>query len=90
MYGRRQSIQEDDSNSEEAPTLVPVRCPICGQESVAIFPAIVVVVALTRWNNLGLHSSCHLASWNASKLELKNIRAHLGESWIDAHRPLMR
>jgi hypothetical protein len=73
----------------ETPIPLPVTCPICGTESVTAFPALVVLTALTRWNNMALYASCHEGSWNASPAEIERIRAFLGEPWIDAHRYLV-
>lgn len=61
-------------------------CPTCGNEQVVEYPVAVVAIALTRWNNMNLHSSCHPISWSASPCELKKIRDHMGENWIEEHR----
>jgi hypothetical protein len=68
--------------------LVPLTCPTCGTEQFVACPVAVVVTALTRWNNMHLHSPCHPVSWNASQSELQRIRHHVGEAWIEAHSAL--
>ena len=70
---------------QDATVLLPITCPQCGLESLVEFPVIVVVAALTRWNQMALHAGCHDGSWNASPAELARIRSHVGESWIHSH-----
>lgn len=41
------------------------------------FPIGVVIVALTQWNQMALHASCHESSWNASPSDLQAIRAYI-------------
>jgi hypothetical protein len=75
---------------EQTPTAVPVTCPQCGTQSLSEFPALVIIVGLTRWKNMVLSAPCHAGAWNASLAELDAIRVHLGEPWLDAHRYLMQ
>jgi hypothetical protein len=63
---------------------IPVRCPQCDLEQLCEFPEPVVVMALTRWNNMNLYVPCHDGYWSASRQELHAIRQYLGESWIEA------
>ena len=68
---------------------VPVTCRKCGTESLIDFPILVVVVALTQWNQLALYTHCHDGQWDATPRELDAIRRHLGEAWIEEHRELL-
>ncbi len=62
----------------------PITCPRCGNESLTIFRAVAVAVALFEWRSMRLYSPCHEMFWDASKLELEQIEAYLGTSWIGA------
>jgi hypothetical protein len=50
------------------------------------FPVIVVVTALTHWQQMLLHADCHEGTWNATPAELDVIREHLGDQWLTFHR----
>ena len=41
------------------------------------FPVQVVLIALTRWNNIALYASCHDAKWSARPAEVQQIRDYL-------------
>jgi hypothetical protein len=62
---------------------VPVRCPRCGQVSLCEYPAVVVVTALTKWNNMNLYVACHPGSWDASEEDLSMIREVIGTDWLN-------
>jgi hypothetical protein len=64
----------------ESEILIPVKCPICSQEPLAGFRISVVAEAL-RTLEIRLYANCHLTSWEASELELAQIRQYMdGES----------
>lgn len=65
---------------------IPVKCPLCRAEASVEFPVIVIITALTVWNNLRLYVNCHDVSWDASSTELDAIRCHLGTEWMLRHR----
>jgi hypothetical protein len=54
----------------------PVTCPHCGEESLAEFRATVLADAMAG-DPIRLYATCHLVSWDASDVELENIRRHL-------------
>jgi hypothetical protein len=62
----------------------PITCPQCGNELLAQMPVAVIASGLIRGNNIRLFSDCHGISWDASVLEVEQIREYLGTSWIDA------
>jgi hypothetical protein len=62
----------------------PITCPRCGKESLTKFRAVIVTIALIEWRSMRLYSHCHEVFWDASDLELEQIRAYLGASWIGA------
>jgi hypothetical protein len=64
----------------------PVACPECGIELLTAFPVSVVADALLRGANISLMAACHNAIWDASDLELEQIREYLGTVWLDAQR----
>ena len=71
----------------DQPTIfLPVKCPQCGEKSLSAFPILVVHVALTRWNHIGLYADCHEQSWDASDEEVQALRAFVGEDWLQAQK----
>jgi hypothetical protein len=64
----------------------PVRCPVCGQESIAQYRSIDVLGALLNGRPIHLYAACHDRSWIASYIEVQQIRAHLGATWMQAQR----
>ncbi len=57
----------------ESEILIPVRCPICSQEPLTGFRVSVIAEALQTLE-IRLYAECHLTSWEASELELAQIR----------------
>ena len=70
----------------ESKVSLPVRCRRCGVVTLVEFPTVVVVTALTRWNQLALHSHCHDEKWDASAAEIQAIRDYVGHDWVEANR----
>jgi hypothetical protein len=64
---------------------IPVRCPECGTVALTAFPILVVVTALTSWQQMRLYSSCHETGWDATQLEIQSMREHLGENWLQSN-----
>jgi hypothetical protein len=60
-----------------------VRCPQCGQHSLSEFRLSVVAEAMLTWQ-MRLYAHCHVASWDASDIELDKLRSHLNTLWSDA------
>jgi hypothetical protein len=69
----------------EPEILLPVKCPICSQESLTEFRVAVVADALAT-GDLRLYSGCHVASWDASEADLKEIREFLDVTWSENMR----
>jgi hypothetical protein len=66
----------------EPEILLRVRCPQCGQHSLSEFRLSIVAEAmLTR--QMRLYAHCHVASWDASDVELDKVRSHLDALWSD-------
>ncbi len=79
---RATPIAASDDDAGIPSVKIPVRCPHCDTEQLCDYPEPVVVMALTRWNNMNLHVPCHDVYWCANQSELQAIRRHLGEAWI--------
>jgi hypothetical protein len=62
----------------------PITCPLCGSESLTEFRAVIVTIAVSEWHSMRLYSRCHQVFWDASDIELDQIGAYLGASWIGA------
>jgi hypothetical protein len=73
---------------EESLIRFPITCPRCGNESLTEFRAVVVTIAVVEWHSMRLYSRCHHVFWNASDIELDQIGAYLGASWIGARPPI--
>ena len=65
---------------QESEIELPVVCPTCGKHSTSEFRTEVIADALyTR--QLRLYAPCHLAGWDATEEDLKEIGAHLADSF---------
>jgi hypothetical protein len=64
----------------------PVACPKCGTERLTEFPVNVVADALLRGEDICLVATCHDVIWDASELELEQIREYLGAASMQPHR----
>lgn len=72
---------------EEQTTIrFPLTCPECGNEFLTQMPVAVIAVALIREQTIRLFSDCHGFWWDASSLEIEQIREYLGAPWLDAQR----
>jgi hypothetical protein len=64
----------------------PVVCPKCGNERLTEFPVSLVADALLRKTGIFLVAACHDTTWQASSLEIEQIREYLGSVWLNAQR----
>jgi hypothetical protein len=55
----------------------PVTCPICGAESITAFRVEAIVDGLDKGTPIRLAAKCHDRAWNASQLEVEQIREYL-------------
>jgi hypothetical protein len=60
----------------------PITCPRCGHESLTKCRAVIATISLVEWHHMRLYAPCHEVFWDASVLELEQIREYLGASWI--------
>jgi hypothetical protein len=64
----------------EPEVLFPVKCPVCRREALTGFRISVIADALAT-GEIRLYANCHVASWDASKAELGEIRDYLDTVW---------
>lgn len=64
----------------------PVACPLCARELLAELPVALVAEALVEGSTIRLHASCHDIFWDATELEMEQIREYLGAVRIASHR----
>ena len=64
----------------------PVTCPLCAEETLGEFPVALIAIGLLQGNSVKLHAPCHDLHWNASQVELQQIREYLGAAWLAAQR----
>jgi hypothetical protein len=69
---------------EESLIRFPITCPRCGNESLTEFRAVIATIAVIEWQSMRLYSPCHEVFWEASDIELDQIGAYIGASWIGA------
>lgn len=58
---------------------VPVKCPLCGGESLAHFQVAMIAEAFILKNPIRLRAKCHDHTWEASEVERQQIREYLAE-----------
>jgi hypothetical protein len=61
----------------------PVTCPKCGTERLTEFPVTLLADALMRSADICLVATCHDVIWDATELELEQIREYLGATQPD-------
>ncbi len=62
----------------------PVVCPQCRNEHLTEIPVSTVADALLRDAHISLTAACHNTRWDASTVEVKQIREYLGSVWLNA------
>jgi hypothetical protein len=61
----------------------PVSCPVCARESLTQLPLTTIGNALRNGERLQVSAQCHPRSWEASELEMVQIREYLGAALSD-------
>jgi hypothetical protein len=56
----------------------PINCPICARSSLTELPLVTIAEALVAGLPIRLQASCHDVSWDATGLEVEQIRKYLG------------
>ena len=70
----------------EPQVLLPVTCPICGQESLVGFRISVLADAFES-GEIRLYANCHVVGWDADRKELKAILEYLDAAWSAQRMP---
>ena len=60
----------------ESEVRFPVNCPLCARELLTKLPAAEVAQALTAGSAIRLRAACHDIYWDASALEVEQIREY--------------
>ena len=83
---RYKSNGGNDGAWKEPGVRFPVTCPICARALVTELPVALVAEALIVGSSIRLHASCHDVNWDATKLEVEQIREYLGAGVVTDHR----
>ena len=83
--GKSRLIHDMESTNEPL-VRIPVVCPQCGSELLTEYPVGMVADALIKGEKISLYATCHDLIWNASPLEIEQLREYLGAVWIEARR----
>jgi hypothetical protein len=73
------------ADMHEATVRFPVTCPICGAEALTSFTISEVAFAVVSSRRIKLHAICHDGTWDASDIEMQQIREYLGSVWLNTH-----
>ena len=76
----------DDSAWKEPGVRFPVTCPICARALLTELPVAVIAEALIMGSSIRLHASCHDVCWDATELEVEQIREYLGAGVVTDQR----
>ena len=64
----------------------PVTCPICARALLTELPVAVIAEALIEGSPIRLYASCHDVYWDATELEIEQIREYLSAGVLTEHR----
>jgi hypothetical protein len=76
----------NDGRWKEPGVRFPVTCPICARVLLTELPVALIAEALIVGSPIRLHASCHDVYWDATELEVEQIREYLGAGVIAGHR----
>jgi hypothetical protein len=62
----------------------PVLCPTCASEMLTAVPVKAVAAALINGGTVRLHATCHDKWWDATAIELQQIREYLAATSVNA------
>lgn len=72
------STTANDGGWNEPRVRFPVTCPICARALLTDLPVALIAEALMRGASIRLHAGCHDVDWDATQLEVEQIRQYLG------------
>jgi len=61
----------------------PVTCPICARALLTELPVALIAEALIMGSSIRLHASCHDVHWDATELEVEQIREYLSAGVVN-------
>jgi hypothetical protein len=76
----------NDGGWKEPGVRFPVTCPICAQAQLTELPVALIAEALMVGSSIRLHASCHDVYWDATELEIEQIREYLGAGVVTGLR----
>ena len=83
------ALKSNDARDEgwkEPGVRFPVICPICARALLTEVPVALIAEALIVGSSIRLHASCHDVYWDATELEVEQIREYLGAGVVTGHR----
>jgi hypothetical protein len=80
------SNNRSDGAWKEPGVRFPVTCPICARALLTELPVAVIAEALIMGSSIRLHANCHDVHWDATELEIEQIRQYLGAGVVTDHR----
>jgi hypothetical protein len=63
----------------------PVSCPLCARELLTQMPMTVIERALSAGAAIHLRAACHDVDWEATALEVEQIRQYLDAARVAEH-----
>ena len=82
-------LKSNDGNDaawKEPGVRFPVTCPICARALLTELPVAVIAEALIVGSSIRLHASCHDVYWDATELEIEQMREYLSAGVVTDHR----
>ena len=70
---------------DESEVRFPVSCPLCAQELLTQMPMAVIARALSVGAAIHLRATCHDVHWEATALEVEQIRQYLDAARTAEH-----
>lgn len=75
-----------DSGWKEPVIRFPVTCPVCARALLTELPVALIAEALIVGSSIRLHAVCHDVFWDATPLEIEQIREYLGAAVLTGNR----
>jgi len=76
----------NDAAWKEPRVRFPVSCPICARALLTELPVALIAEALIMGSSIRLHASCHDVYWDATELEVEQIREYLSAGAVTDQR----
>jgi hypothetical protein len=80
----------NDGGWNEPTVRFPVTCPLCARALLTELPVALIAEALIVGSPIRLHASCHDVYWDATELEVEQIREYLGAGVVADSRGRQR